>query len=251
MPHLVKRKAEEKERTTPNHALIDDIGTALRFVQEDYGSTIQSLDSLLASKEITWDLIWAICPPRATFLAPRYGLMHQVQAFYVTSSSYGQLPNGTRYFELNGRIVTHDGTDFGWGKIAITINQFEGARPLTSLDAFPLEYMADLEAVRDKLVARGRRYVSFVDQPKCLEYAVERATSAAGIKETALPDGNMKPEKFNVSSKSNAVIECQAKRRIGCRTSHRRPGSFCCSQSIFQSGPAVRFPKGLHPDSKP
>ena len=207
MPHLIKRKAEEKERTTPDHALIDDIGTALRFVQEDYGSTILSLDSLLLSREITWDLIWAICPPKATFLAPRYGLMHQMQAFYVTSSSYGQKPNGTKYFELNGRIITHDGTDFGWGKIAITIGHFEGARPLTSLDAFPLEYMAEFEAVRDKLVARGRRYVSFVDQPKCLEYAGERATSAAGIKETALPDGNMKAEKFNVSDKSNAVIE--------------------------------------------
>ncbi len=133
--------------------------------------------------------------------------MHQMQAFYVTSSSYEQRPNGTKYFGLNGRIITHDGSDFGWGNIAIAIDQFEGARPLTSLDAFPLEYMAELEAVRDKLVARGRTYVSIVDQPKCLEYAGERATNAAGIKETALPDGNMKAEKFNVSDKSNAVAK--------------------------------------------
>ena len=133
--------------------------------------------------------------------------MHQMQAFYVASSSYGQRPNGTKYFGLNGRIITHDGTDFGWGNIEIAIDQFEGARPLASLDAFPLEYMAEFEALRDKLVARGRRYVFFVDQPLCLEYAGERATSAAAIKETALPDGNMKAEKFNVSDKSHAVIE--------------------------------------------
>lgn len=182
-------------------------GTALRFIQEDYESTILNLDSLLEHREITWDLIWAICPPKATFVAPRYGLMHQMQAFYVTSSSYEQRPNGTKYFGLNGKIITHDGSDFGWGNISIEIDQFEGARPLPSLDALPLEYMAEFEAVRDKMVARGRAYVSIVDQPKCLEYAAEHATNALGIRETALPDGKMKAEKFNVSDKSNAVIK--------------------------------------------
>lgn len=132
--------------------------------------------------------------------------MHQKQAFYVTSSSYEQRPNNTRYFGLNGKIITHDGSDFGWGNISIEIDQFEGARPLTSLDAFPLEYMAELEAVRDRLVARGRTYVSIVDQPKCLEYAAERASNALGIKETALADGRMKAEKFNVSEKLNGVV---------------------------------------------
>ena len=206
-PHLIKRKAEEKERTIPNQALIDDIGTALRLVQEDYESTILNVDSLLENREITWDLIWAICPPKATFLAPRYGLMHQMQAFYVAGSSYEQRPNNTRYFRVNGKIISHDGSDFGWGNISIEIDQFEGARPLTSLDAFPLEYKPDFEAVRDKLVARGFAYVSIVNQPKCLEYAAERATNALGIKETALPDGNMKAEKFNVSDNSNAVVQ--------------------------------------------
>ena len=127
--------------------------------------------------------------------------MHQMQAFYVASSSYQQRPNGTKYFELNGRIITHDGTDFGWGNIVIEIDLFEGARLLTSLDAFPLKYLANCEAVSDRLIARARRYVSIVDQPTCLEYAGARATSATGIKETVLPDGKRKPEKFNVSDK--------------------------------------------------
>lgn len=125
--------------------------------------------------------------------------MHQMQAFYVASSSYQVRPNGTRYFELKGRIITHDGTDFGWGNIMIEFDLFEGARPLTSLNAFPLEYLAKYEAASDRLVARARRYVSIVDQPTCFEYAGARATNATGIKETILPDGNRKPEKFNVS----------------------------------------------------
>ena len=127
--------------------------------------------------------------------------MHQMQAFYITSSSYQERLNGTKYFGINGRIITHDGTDFGWGTIVIEIDQFEGARPLTSLDAFPLEYMTEFEAERNRLVARGRRYVAIVDQPNCFEYAGTRATNAAGIKEITLPDGKTKAEKFNVSDR--------------------------------------------------
>ena len=127
--------------------------------------------------------------------------MHQMQAFYIASSSYGQQPNGTKYFELNGRIITHDGTDFGWANIVIEINLFEGARPLTSLDAFPLKYLAEREAVSDRLVARARRYVSIVDQPTCFEYAGAHPTKATDIKETVLPGRQGKPEKFNVSDK--------------------------------------------------
>ena len=132
--------------------------------------------------------------------------MHQMQAFYVISSGYCERQNRTKYCGVNGRIITHDGTDFGWGNIAIEIDEFEGARPLTSLDAFPLEFLAEFEALRDKLVARGRRFISLVDQPKCLEYAGDRATNAAGIKEIVLADGKIKAEKFNVSGNRTLLL---------------------------------------------
>lgn len=123
-----------------------------------------------------------------------------MQAFYVASSSYQERENRTKYFKLNGRIITHDGTDFGWGNIVIEIDLFEGARPLTSLHAFPLEYLAKREAVIDRLILRARRYVIILDKPTCFEYAGSHATNATGIKETILPDGDRKPEKFNVSA---------------------------------------------------
>ena len=127
--------------------------------------------------------------------------MHQMQAFFVTASGYAERENGTKYFWIAGRLITHDGTYFGWGTIEIEIDQFEGSRPLTTLDAFPLEYLAEFDAERNRMVARGRRYISIVDQPNCFEYAGTRATNAAGIKEITLPDGKKKPEKFNVSDK--------------------------------------------------
>jgi len=61
---LLAYKEEEKEKDEPNQFLINDIGTAMRFVDEDFGYQIQSLASLIDKGEITFDLLWAIFPPR-------------------------------------------------------------------------------------------------------------------------------------------------------------------------------------------
>ena len=197
-PHLIRRKAEEKEKLKPDQALIDDIGTALRFVEEDYAGDIASLSSLLANEQITWDLLWAICPPNAIILAPKHGPLHQIQSLKLASSSYEERSNRTWYFSIYGAIITHDGINFGWGHLDLEIDKFEGAKQITSLAAFPLQYSNERKAVRERLVARGRRYLSIVDKPTCLEYAKNDPAATSGIKEIVLSNGKRKGEKFNV-----------------------------------------------------
>lgn len=196
-PHLIRRKAEEKEKLHPDQALIDDIGTALRFVEEDYAGEIASLSSLLANKQITWDLLWAICPPDAIILAPKHGPLHQIQSLKLANSSYEERPNRTQYFSISGAIITHDGTNFGWGHLDLEIDKFDGAKQITSLAAFPLQYLNEHEAVRERLVARGRQYLSIVDKPICFEYAEKNPTATSGLKEVVLSDGKRMSEKFN------------------------------------------------------
>lgn len=181
----------------PDQALIDDIGTALRFVEEDYAGDIASLSSLLANEQITWDLLWTICPPNAIILAPKHGPLHQIQGLKLASSSYEKRLNGTLYFYIRGAIITHDGTDFGWGHLDLEIDQFDGAKQITSLVAFPLQYSKEREALRQRLVARGRQYLSIVDKPTCLEYAKNNPTATSGIKEIVLSNGKRMGEKFN------------------------------------------------------
>lgn len=196
-PHLIRRKAEEKEKLKPDQALIDDVGTALRFVEEDYAGDIASVSSLLANEQITWDLLWTICPPNAIILAPKHGPLYQIQSLKLASSSYKKRPNNTQYFHIYGAIITHDGTDFGWGHLHLEIDKFDGAKQITSLAAFPLQYSNEREAVRERLVARGRQYLSIVDKPTCLEYAENSPTATSGIKEIVLSDGKRISEKFN------------------------------------------------------
>ncbi|KAL3465573.1 P-loop containing nucleoside triphosphate hydrolase protein [Aspergillus heterothallicus] len=191
-PDLLQIKEEEKSKDTPNQQLINDIGTALRFVEEDFHDQIRSLKSMLEEKEVTWELLWAIFPPREIILAPRFGIMNQEQAFNLTQSDYGERENGTRFFLITGTILNTDGRDFGRAKITVEIDQYEGARKISSLDAYPLSHHAEEESVRRRLLARGKKYLALLEQPACRDYPVTYA-----VKEVTWPSGRSGLEKFN------------------------------------------------------
>ncbi|KAL2794820.1 P-loop containing nucleoside triphosphate hydrolase protein [Aspergillus keveii] len=190
---LLRIKEEEKLKDTPNQQLINDIGTALRFVEEDFHDQISCLNSMVEGNgEITYELLWAIFPPRAIVLAPRFGIMNQEQAFELKGSGYKQRDNGARFFSVSGTLLRTDGRDFGRATVDVEIDQYEGARKISSLDVFPLSRHAEEEAVRKRLFARGKKYLALLDQPACMDYPVPYA-----VKEATLPNRETKLEKFN------------------------------------------------------
>ncbi|KAL3473024.1 AAA family ATPase [Aspergillus californicus] len=202
-PDLLRIKEEEKSKEAPSHQLIDDIGTALRFVEEDYHDQIRSLKSLSEQREITWDILWTIFPPREVVLATRYGILNQEQAFRLTESGYGQHENGTRYFYATGSIISYDGRDFGNASTTQIINQYEGSRKIDNLDCYPLSQHIDEDVVRERLIARGKKYISLLEQPVCRDYPV-----AYAIKEVTRANGQTVVEKFNAGGR--VVIDPEA-----------------------------------------
>lgn len=177
----------------PNQQLINDIGTALRFVDEDYHYQKISLVSMLENQEITWELLWAVFPPKVVVLAPGYGVMEQEQAFKLTQSGYRERPDGSKYFLVQGSMLHADGRGFGFGPIKVEIDPYEGARNLGSLDAFPLSYHGEQKAIWERLVSRGRKYISLLGRPICKDYPVTCA-----VKEIIQPNGEHALKKFNV-----------------------------------------------------
>lgn len=137
-------------------------------------------------------------------LAPKHELLHQIQGLKLASSSYEKRLNGTPYFYIRGAIITHDGTDFGWSHLDLEIDNFDGAKQITSLAAFPLQYSHEREAVREGLVARGRQYLSIVDKPTCFEYTENGPTATSGIKEIVLSNGQRMRENFNASNETQS-----------------------------------------------
>lgn len=119
--------------------------------------------------------------------------MTEEQAFNLKMSSYQSRPNGQQYFSAFAEVIKHDGQDFGKSSMELEINKYEGARTITSLNIFPLKYHDEEFAVRERLIARGRKFVALLEQPACREY-----TAANGIKEFERANGDSMPEKFNV-----------------------------------------------------
>ncbi|KAI2882991.1 hypothetical protein CBS11852_9374 [Aspergillus niger] len=191
-PDLMRVKEEEKQKENPNQQLINDIGTALQFVEEDFAAQISSLKSLMSENQITWDLLWAIFPPKEVIISPRFGLMSEEQAFNLKMSSYQSRPNGQQYFSASANVIKHDGQDFGKATMELEIDKYDGARTITSLNFFPLRYHDEESAVRERLIARGRKFVALLEQPACRDY-----TAANGIREYERANGDSVPEKFN------------------------------------------------------
>lgn len=79
---------------------------------------------------------------------------------------------------------TLDGAIWTW-----RLTNFDRAKQITSLAAFPLQYSHEREAVRERLVARGRQYLSIVDKPTFFEYTGNGPTATSGIKEIVLSNG--------------------------------------------------------------
>lgn len=172
---MVARKEQEKDKQEPSQGLINDIGTALRFVDEDFGSRTQDLTSLIQNAEITYELLWALFPPKEETLFPRHGVLAQDQAGYLSETHYKERADKSKFFEVTLKIINHDGEDFGWAYFTVEIDEFEGTRKITSLAAHPLRYHPEKEAVRKQLVTRGRKYVQVIKEPICQEYVASMA----------------------------------------------------------------------------
>ena len=175
--------------------MINDIGTALRFVEEDFGTRTEDLTSLLQNAEITWDLVWALFPPKEEIIAPHHGELAQDQAGYLSYASYKENPaTKEKWYEATVKIIHHDGSDFGWAHLSIKIPQYDGAKKITSLSAYPFSYLPDPEAMRKQLISRGRRYVQIIKAPVCQEYM---ASMAVRLDRTSRQNVHVDPNNVN------------------------------------------------------
>ncbi len=235
VPGLQRKEEEESLKSSPDQQLIDDIGTALRFVEEDFHDRKKSLESMLEQKELSWDLLWMIFPPREVVLAPQHKILNLEQAFAVSQSGYS-CRNGTPFFYAEGSVLHTDGQDFGHATVQVVIDAYAGARKIHSLDFYPLSHHSDAKGVRERLLVRGKKYLSLLDGPVCRDYSVPH-----GVQEILRADGITAVEKFNVSIYRHPMFAFLLT-IPGSREGHDRPGRVLPAQHRLPIKPA----RGVH-----
>jgi hypothetical protein len=164
---LKLRLAEEASKSHPDKSLMEDIAAALEFLDDEFAGTFQKLNSLLQHGDITYDLLWVLFPPKSIIYTEN-NLLREPQAMQFGTGSYKETQQG-RYFEIEAKMIHHDGEDFGWSEPTVSVPAFEGAKKVNSLSVYPLDHHKEYEKIRELLLARGRTYLSLLE-PICKEY---------------------------------------------------------------------------------
>ncbi|GJN79242.1 hypothetical protein PLIIFM63780_002755 [Purpureocillium lilacinum] len=166
LKHLRKAEAagDDKKERQKNRARLEckmeHLRTLIRYLDKDYAKVKESLYPMLESGVITFDLLWALWKPNTIVYGTAYGNTEDPRAFKV-GMAYRQtsLMRGEFYL-VEGKYLDFDGKRFGYGSVTQDIPEFQGACKITSLPCFPLKYHKDEALIREKLIARGRKFVA-------------------------------------------------------------------------------------------
>lgn len=130
----------------------------MRYINDDFGQTIGSLDYYVDCGYTTYELLEFFIPPN-TLVYRYHSSTEQHQVLLARAGSYKESPNA-RYFELLCDLVTFDGEDFGVAHTTLTIKEFPGAQRIQDLDAYPFQYHLNYQNLYNDLINRGRKFAA-------------------------------------------------------------------------------------------
>ena len=137
-------------------SFIFEIEAGLRYIREDFDTTFTSLANLLPNKQITYLVLWAIFPPNTIV----YGVdqLQNPRAWRVRSTSEREDDNGNQWLQIEPEHIDFDGENVGAvNSESLQIKAFPGARNISDLPYFPIEYAPDPAAIRKSLLEMGRK----------------------------------------------------------------------------------------------
>ncbi len=115
---------------------------------------------MLKNGLITFDLLWALWKPNTLAYTTTYGSHDEPRVFKVEMAEKHHTLMKGEYYYLEGKYFEYDGKQFGFGGLSEEIGDFRGARKITSLGCYPLEYHKNKVQLRQDLIERGKKFVS-------------------------------------------------------------------------------------------
>ena len=158
-----ERDAENDLDKTEQKELVFELSTCLKFIQEEYGTAIESLRTMLRKEEITFTTIWQILPPNElVFWKDKLG---EPGVYCYESHRVRQRSDGSLYMQMNIKAIDDDGARFGVRRSrSIEVNEFEEAKKIARLSVFPLRFHPERSGIEGVLKARGRKWLELRGQ---------------------------------------------------------------------------------------
>ncbi|TDZ48411.1 26S proteasome regulatory subunit 4 [Colletotrichum trifolii] len=150
-----ERKKQQKHIDTKRAHL----KVLIKYLDKDYDKIKKSLYPMLENGLITFDLFWALWKPKTLIYTNTYGSPEEPRLFKVEQAVRIQHPIKGNVYWIDGKYFEYDGKRFGYGTFSMEIGEFSGARKITSLDAYPLDYHKNKQSVKANLIERGKKFV--------------------------------------------------------------------------------------------
>ncbi|PYI18588.1 hypothetical protein BO99DRAFT_165632 [Aspergillus violaceofuscus CBS 115571] len=150
-----KKKARKAAQLKAAHLKV-----LIKYLDTDYADTKKTLYPLLDANMITFDLLWAIFKPNTIAYSSTYGNVDEPRAFKIEYATKESSFMKGQWYSIEGRYLEYDGKSFGMGTMAAEVESFKGSRKITSLGCYPLKYHREAEAIKLKLIERGKKFVA-------------------------------------------------------------------------------------------
>ncbi|KAK4129775.1 P-loop containing nucleoside triphosphate hydrolase protein [Parathielavia appendiculata] len=147
-------------------------------------------------KVIAYDRLWTLFPPGTIAYCK---LLSQNRAFRIVDTYYDESDTNP-CMGLRADFVDFDGLNLGTRRIELAIPKYQGTRELSELGTIPLDLLDDASDLREELIARGRKFESYIGS-HFLQY------DGIALKKT--PEGYAR---FTVSGR--VMIDCKTYHRL-------------------------------------
>lgn len=159
LKNLAKTEGKKKARKIAA-AKAAHLKVLVKYLDTDYEDTKNTLYPLLNANMITFDLLWALFKPNIIAYTPTYGNPDEPRAFKIEYISKESSFMKGQWYNIEGRYLEYDGKSFGMGTMASEVPAFKGARKITSLACYPLQYHHEADQVKERLIERGKKFVA-------------------------------------------------------------------------------------------
>ncbi|KAJ4169824.1 hypothetical protein NW754_005971 [Fusarium falciforme] len=143
-------EAEENEVSRSHYKLLFDT------VSKEMTPHIEQVTDLVKNNVISFQYVWALFEPGIEVYTRVDG--HD-RILVLVHGEYQKTDCGIIY-NLSCRYVDTDGERFGYRNMDIVIQPFGNLRPILELDVVPSRLQPNIEAIRERLVERGQRFVA-------------------------------------------------------------------------------------------
>lgn len=154
--HYRKELEAQRHEVETEPEALQHLNLLLDFVNEEFKDTIRETNNLVEQGMITYEHLWTIFRPGTILYAPMFG---QPRAWTLKSYYDSCDPPG---FGLCTEFVDFDGEDMGTRGGGRIVAHFAGSEKIVSLSAYPMEWHPNADAMKQQLIARGRRWENHV-----------------------------------------------------------------------------------------